>query len=273
MTVIAGGVLWSNALAYRDVSLAPHDRFAELSSIGQWINGPTLMTDYEPYAVRWFLRRGDPEGASELRRRTLPLRSGGLLERGRSADIDAFDPSTIQVYRTLVLRRSPLAGRPPASYALAWQGRYYEVWQRTSTRVLEHAQNPTCADVLRLAGEGRRLAAAPLPTPIVARAGAFSVDNGGRYSAWVGGSFPSRVELFIDGRRVASARAEQGYDAPLVPLADVTLAPGRHTYAVQPAADPIVLAPARPRPRLLVVDPADARDLCGRTLEWVEALG
>jgi hypothetical protein len=126
--------------------------------------------------------------------------------------------------------------------------------------------------VLRLAGGAGRLAAAPAQAPIVARAGTFAVDRGGRYGAWLRGSFPGRVELFIDGRRIAGTRAEQGHDAPLVPLADVTLAPGRHRFSVRPNAT-LVLAPARPRPAIVTVAPARARRLCARPLEWVEALG
>jgi hypothetical protein len=271
---IAGGVIWSNALAYRDVSLAPHDRFEELRSIGDRIAGagPTLMTEYEPYGVRWFLRRGDPEGASELRRRRVALRGGALLERSRSADIGAFGLADIEVYRTLVLRRSPLAARPPSSFALVWSGRYYEVWQRTSARVLEHVPRPTCGDVLRLAGRARRLAAAPAAPPVVATGGAFSLARGGRYGAWLEGSFPGRVELSIDGARVATARREQSHDAALVPLADVTLAPGPHTFTVSPPARALVLAPAQPRPAVVTVPARDAKELCGRPLEWAEAL-
>jgi hypothetical protein len=81
------------------------------------------------------------------------------------------------------------------------------------------------------------------------------------------------VELFIDGRRVASTRAEQGYDAPLVPLADVTLTPGPHRFAVRPAGGTLLLASPQRRTPLIDVDPAAARELCGRSLEWVEALG
>ena len=89
---ITGGVLWSNALAYEDVTLAPHDRLAELEDIGQRFagQGPALMTDYEPYGVRHFLRRLDPEGASELRRRLVPLRNGRPLQKLQVADIDEF---------------------------------------------------------------------------------------------------------------------------------------------------------------------------------------
>src|SRR5205807_3811754 len=125
-------------------------------------DGPTLMTDYQAYGARHFLRRGDPEGASELRRRFDYLTNGKLLDKGQSADIDRFRLDGVLVYRTLVLRRGPAESRPPSVYTLAWSGRYYEVWQRPvhPQTIVEHlglgdanqaAAVPRCADVLRLA--------------------------------------------------------------------------------------------------------------------------
>jgi hypothetical protein len=173
---LAGGVLWSNVLAYGGVNLGPRGRLAELEHIGHGIagQGPTLMTDYEPYGVRHLLRSGDPEGASELRRRQIPLRNGELLEKGESADVDQFDTNALLVYRTLVLRRSPVGSRPPAPYHLVSTGNWYDVWQRdpdTSPRVIRHLSlgddvnsggTPRCGDVLSLAaqaGSSGRLAA------------------------------------------------------------------------------------------------------------------
>jgi hypothetical protein len=132
LAVVAGGVLWSNALAYRGVSLAPRDRLTELEVIGHAIagQGPTLMTEYEPYGVRHFLRDADAEGASELRRRRVPLLSGRVLQKGEMADTDQLRLPALMTYRTLVLRSSPTQSRPPSPYQLAWRGRYYEVWQR-----------------------------------------------------------------------------------------------------------------------------------------------
>ncbi len=132
LAALAGGILWSNALAYRDVNLAPRDQLVELQTIGERIagQGPALMTEYQPYGVRHFLRRADPEGASELRRRRVPLVGGGTLRKGEAADTDALDPGGLLAYRTLVLRRSPAQSRPPAPYRLTWRGEHYEVWQR-----------------------------------------------------------------------------------------------------------------------------------------------
>jgi hypothetical protein len=132
LAAIAGGVFASNALAYRDARLAPRAQLVELEQIGRGFagEGPALMTEYQPYGVRHFLRHLDAEGASELRRRPVPLRNGRVLGKGEVAEIDAFAPKAVLVYRTLVLRRSPGASRPPAAYRLVWSGRFYDVWQR-----------------------------------------------------------------------------------------------------------------------------------------------
>src|SRR5439155_11987060 len=126
-------ILWTSALAYRDVNLAPRDQLAELERIGDLIagQGPTLMTEYQPYGVRHFLRDADPEGASELRRRPVRLRGGNTLAKGTTADTDRFRLGALTTYRTLVLRRSPAQSRPPSPFRLVWRGDYYEVWQRS----------------------------------------------------------------------------------------------------------------------------------------------
>jgi hypothetical protein len=176
---IAFGVLWSNALAYHDVNLAPRDRLGELQTIGERIagEGPTLMTDYEPFGARHFLRDADPEGASEFRRRSVLLRNDKELEKLAVADIDEFQLPSVLVYRTLVLRRSGVASRPPSPYRLVERHRYYEVWQRPARipRILEHVPlgdrvhpvaTPSCRRVLRIAtraGPGARIAAVVRP--------------------------------------------------------------------------------------------------------------
>ena len=141
--VIAGGVLWSNALAYREVWLAPRSQLQELETIGTKFSGqgPALMTEYSPFGVRHFLRSMDPEGASELRRRLDLLRDGGEVPKGGYADIDRFQLDGLLVYRTLVLIHSPSSSRPPSNYQLVWSGKYYDVWQRpvaATARILEH---------------------------------------------------------------------------------------------------------------------------------------
>jgi len=165
LVAIVGGVLWSNALQYRDVDLAPRGQLAELERIGQRIDGqgPTLMTEYQPYGARHFLRDADPEAASELRRREVALADGETLPHGEYADTDRFELPALLAYRTLVLRRAPGQSRPPSPYELIWREDYYEVWQRPEVParpVVEHlglgdatnpVSRPSCADVRGLA--------------------------------------------------------------------------------------------------------------------------
>jgi hypothetical protein len=176
--LLTAGVLWSNLLGYGGVKLGPRQQLGELETIGERFAGvgPTLMTEYQPYGVRHFLRNMAPEGASELRRRTVALSDDTMLEKGEQADIDRFSQAAIFAYRTLVLRRAPSASRPPAAYQLAWRGDYYDVWirQPSAQAPLEHLALgdevdpggvPSCPDVIRLGAEaataGGHLVAAP----------------------------------------------------------------------------------------------------------------
>ena len=84
MAAIAAGVLWSNSLAYHEVTLAPCDQLAELERIGEEFagQGPTLLTEYQPYGVRHFLREADPEAVSELRVRPIRRLDGAGVKSG-----------------------------------------------------------------------------------------------------------------------------------------------------------------------------------------------
>jgi hypothetical protein len=166
--VITSAVLLSNAFAYHEVNLAPRDRFRELEKIGHRVagQGPLLYTEFEQYA-KHFLRAADPEGASDIRRRYMPLRDGTFAPIGAPTDTDQFTLRYLLYYRTLVLRRSPSLSRPPSPYALTFAGKHYEVWQRArepNTKVLEHlplgddlqpSARPHCGEVRRLANVAR----------------------------------------------------------------------------------------------------------------------
>jgi hypothetical protein len=206
LLVLGGGVLWSNVLAYHDVTLAPRPRLAELAHIGGLVagKGPTFINEFEAYAARHFLRRGAPVEPAQLRPVSVPLRDGVLLTKSAWADLDSFPLSTLEPYRTIVTRRSPAESRPPSIYRLVQQGRYYQVWQRATqpqTSLLEHiplgesnllpycgnAQNaparelcstdpvavPPCRQLAHLAhqalGEHAQLLAYQRPQPIVLR--------------------------------------------------------------------------------------------------------
>ena len=328
-TCIVAGVAWSDVLAYRSANLAPASNLAELERIGRRLDGrgPALMTDFEPYGVRHFLRQADAEGASELRVRIIPLRAGGYLPTGGYADIDDLALDGVLEHPALVVRRSPAASRPPAGYARTWAGEAYEVWERDpgaapivadlplgDTR--RPGARPSCADVERLARrpDARRLVA-PLrgvpvtaTPPVTARpsgwgsAGgtaltlgvsgraqlAMSVPRAGRYAVWAQGSFPGRLAVSVAGRPVGAVRHRLQQVVQHVRLGTVRLAAGRHAVTVgydrggwRPGSQGspaqlggIVLTPESGRsPGLVSVAPAQWRRLCGRTLDWIAALG
>ncbi len=266
--VIAGGVIWSNALGYRDVSLAPYEQFTELEEIGDEIagEGPALMTEYSPFGARHFLREAEPESVSELRLRTIPLRSGRPVDKGLSADTDDLDPAALGVYRTLVLRRSPAQSRPPSPYELVWSGRFYQAWQRPEGSAalperlpLGSRYNPVsvprCADVRALAASGSDLVAATGVSSVVVSladtdypeswsvpgsefaprptgSGSFTVDirlnRPDEYEFWLGESIRPRAELFVDGEAIGTVRHELNNFGQYTALGTTALDPGIH---------------------------------------------
>lgn len=303
--LVALGVAWSNALAYRDVSLAPRDRLAELETIGDRIGGegPTLSTEYEPYGARHFLREGDPEGVSELRRRTIALAGGGTVPKGESADTDELAGDSLLVYNALVLRRSPVRSRPPALYERTWRGRYYELWQRPQAPVRverlplgsgrDPGATPACSDVMglaRSAAPSQELLAARALNPLPARLSASGeatadVPRQGSYSAWVLGSIRGEATLYADGEEVGRARHELNHEGGFVELGNLQLPVGQARLRLepgggdvhpgsgghQPPLDLLVLAPNEPeRAGIVRVPPHSAKDLCGRRWDWIE---
>jgi hypothetical protein len=317
--LLGAGVLWSNVLAYHDVGLAPRGQLAELERIGSRFagDGPALMTEYQPYGVRHFLRRLDPEGAAELRVRPVFLRNGSTLGKSGYADLDQFQLASILDYRTLVLRRSPAESRPPSVYRLVWRGSTYEVWQRpvNAPKITMHlplgdtvqpGAVPRCADVrgLASAAPNSRLVAltrAPValgafpdatggylyPNRKTVAEGQVTVPAAGDYAVWIGGSFRAGLEVDVDRRRVGSARHVLNNTGGYVGFGLTRLSAGTHRLTLRYsgadahpgsagnpfAIGPFLLARDDENGRLISVPAAQARSLCGRRLDWVEALG
>ena len=271
---IAAGVVWSNVLAYHDANLAPRPQFAELAQIGERIaaQGPTLMTEYQPYGARHFLREAAPEAAAELREREDPLISGELLGKGESADIDQIQLPAVLVYRTLVLQRSPVGSRPPSPYRLTFADRFWEVWQRPAHLVhtvvwhlplgdtTHPGAVPDCATVTRLARQRRvdELLAEPVENPLVVSLARSShpamwsaqgetlapsgngtarltvtVRRAGRYTVWLGGSTRGPLSIFLGGRLLGTAFQEIQESAQYIPFGALTLQAGTHTVMLR----------------------------------------
>ena len=307
-TLVTGGVLWSNALQYHDVWLAPRAQLAELEGIGERFagQGPALMTEFNPYGVRHLLRKVDAEGASELRIRPIPLRNGQLLAKAATANIDEFDQGALRVYRTLVLRRSPAESRPPSDYRLVSSGRWYDVWQRdgAASQVLEHLPLGDGATTRRRAGllrgrsagpccgtgrpAGRGRAARDGRRAHERRAEDVTVDVplGGGYGIWMDGSIRNRLKTAVDGVPLSDVRHHLDYPGQYTLLGMAELAAGEHVVELQHSAGgllpgsgveesprgPLVLSLGTPDAPVTIVPVADARRLCGKRFDWIEAL-
>jgi hypothetical protein len=305
LALILAGVLWSNAFAYHDVSLAPYAQLRELERIGEEYagDGPALMTEYQPYGVRHFLRDLDAEGASELRFRQVTLVDGSTLEKGEWADTDRISLDALLTYRTLVLRRSPAQSRPPSVYSLVRAGDYYDVWQRplgAARPIAEHlplgdfddpGAVPSCGEVRRLAelaGPGGTIAAVPrgpnAVSPLLRR---VRVPRAGSYDVYALGGVRNRVTALIDGDEVGSVAMQLNPARQFVHFGRARLSAGGHrvqlleggpslapgTGGPPPPLGPLVLSPAdAASPRIVQVPAARAEQLCGQRLDWLEAL-
>jgi len=328
---VAAGVIWSNVLAYGGLSLAPYHQLRELEAIGKEFagQGPTLMTEYQPYGVRHFLRAADAEGASELRDRSIPLRGGGEAEKGEWVDTDQILLPGLLTYRTLVLRRNPGQSRPPSVYRLVRPGDYYDVWQRSASggRIVSRlplgdlyqpAAVPSCGQVAgpaAAAGHGGTVVAAPRGANVVATLseGAYPaawtptgvgspdlVPEGpgsvriqlhlpasGVYDLYVQGSIRNPLSLSVDGAEVGTAGYQINENQQFLDLGRVRLAAGSHAVELtldgrsaapgsggQPEPiGPLVASPVSAAGRPLQRLPADqATALCGRRLDWIEAI-
>ena len=325
---LALGVLWSNALAYHDVALAPRDRLNELPTVGERIagRGPTLVPEFEEFG-KHFLRAGDADRAG----RPLAGRPPCRRRACRSASPSTSTCSALRYvgrFRTLVA--APLAAREPAADRLrARLARplVRDLGASRSAALLAHlplgrglspASVPRCRAVRSLAvlarararpARGRAAPPAPMvlpaaprgrpagpPTPPSRSPSARAVRSAER-DARRPAAGPLRglarrllrARLLRADRRPARGRgllrAERA--GPVRAGGGVRLARGRHAVRLdRPGGDlhpgnggesrilgPIVLAGPEDVSRPVVtVAPARWRSLCGRRLDWVEAV-
>jgi hypothetical protein len=273
--VIAGGVLAGNALLYHNVTLAPYERLRNLEFIGERFanEGPTLTPDFEEYA-EYYLR--DDNENSVVNGPTLGLRPdvnratepGGIF----AYDLNEFTLSWVESFRTIVMRRNPLASRPPSNYRLVYLSPYYEVWQRQqpATTVLAHVAGTdtagrrnaaVCSEVAAQAGRAgpaAQIAYMPAPTGYVqvdgsntTLSGSFAAAGGtilptgagravreqpipvaGRYDFFLSGSFGRPVNVSIDGRHVGTAAYQVSYPGQWFLIGSRWLSHAVHVIAI-----------------------------------------
>jgi hypothetical protein len=331
LAALAAGVLWSNAMQYHADLVAPSARLMELEKIGSKFSGqgPALLTDFEPYAARHFLRGLDGETTSGLRVHPNYLRNGSEASNGTSPDVDEIRLNQLLFYRTLIIRRTGTASRPPSAYSLVWSGRYYDVWRRTSGGIISHlslgsrlqpAGVPDCKKVMHLAGlasaahgvlatvfrpevtviKPNGQTGAPKhfgpygePVGLVYATNAykltlpFNAPSDGTYGVWVGGSFSSTLTAKLDGHQVGQQRNQTEWPANFLYFGSARLARGTHTLVIKHSGPdwgpgsaakqsfglgPFVIAQGTEDRNVTYIQPKAARSLCGRSLDWVEAL-
>jgi hypothetical protein len=252
--LITAGVLAGNALTYHDVTLAPYARLHELAYIGERFarQGPTLTPDFEEYA-EYYLR--DDNQTSMVNGPTLGLRPdvnraaqpGGIF----AYDLNEFSLSWVESFRTIVMRRNPVASRPPSNYRLVYLSSYYEVWQREQPAKSVYVHVPladapgnrsprVCAEILasaRKVGPTARVAYMQTPSRYVQLDGSNTVLSGalqdsggtilatgagravreqpipaaGRYDFFLSGSFGRPVDVLVDGKHVGTAAYQVSY--------------------------------------------------------------
>lgn len=268
--LLTAGVVWSYALAYHGVWLAPAEQLREMQAIGrdESLGRPALMLEYSPYGVRHFLRGLDAEGAGELRRRTIPTVEGGTVEKAEYADIDRISQQALADFPTLVLRRSPIASRPPSTYRLARSETFYDVWERdpAARAIVSHtpfgaatdpAEVPECSvitDIAATAEPGDQLAyverspliTVPLgsdgtitPTSALDLERDFRTGRAGRYDLALGGSFAGAVTVRIDGEEVWTGRHHLNWTGNTTPAGSVELSPGQHRVTIEYDSSPL----------------------------------
>jgi len=182
--------------------------------------------------------------------------------------LELVRPGLLDPYRLIVTRRDPGAMPPPGEYALAWRGRYYEVFSRSADAPREVAPGwaglalrpAPCARVKQLVRRAARIHAEALATLLpaivrvpLARAGhpsgwgrvrsgwamqhpgtlgaRFTLPGAGRWELWLQGQLMAPIDVAVDGRRVASIAGQLSGNSLVpgtLPPLPLSLAAGPH---------------------------------------------
>ena len=114
----------------------------------------------------------------------------------------------------------------------------------------------------------------------------LDIPRGGRYTVWLGGSLRKRVTVFIDGREAGSAVGTLDPSSGYFALGEVDLTRAHHRIELryggpelrpgsggEPfAMGPLTLSTTNADLPIRYVDPAQAHSLCGKNLDWIEAV-
>ena len=120
-----------------------------------------------------------------------------------------------------------------------------------------------------------------------------TIQAAGRYTAWLGGDWFGDATVAADGHGFGSKRGDLNWPDNYTDLGSTQLSAGEHVitfsnatggwrpgsapapadgpYAAYPIG-PLVLSPADDRQRVETIPPSKAASLCGRSLDWIEAV-
>jgi hypothetical protein len=131
--VIAGGVLYGNAIVYHDTTLAPAARYHDLAAIGKRYagQGPTLFPGFDEYA-EYFLREEDGSSSVNPAKAEYSIRPG-VQEPGGvgfAFNLNQFQLPFLQRFKLIVEPRNPVGVRAPSNWDLVQQTKYFNVWRR-----------------------------------------------------------------------------------------------------------------------------------------------
>jgi hypothetical protein len=153
-----------------------------------------------------------------------------------------------------------------------------------------------CSKIMQLAATKGAVALAtatrpqsfPLGYPPVSgeRTALVTLPQGGVYTAWIGGDWFGKASISVDGKPVGSMREELDWPGNFTDLGSIPLSAGRHLVAISYktgglhpgsggtpyAFGPVFLTRQNARDPVQIVPVSAARSLCGKRLDWVEAL-
>ncbi len=246
--MFVAGVLVSDALQYHSTNLAPTARYEELAHVGARFagQGPALVTDFDEYAL-YQLRALDIGGPNfAYPPPALAASAGGY---GKPVRLSRIAPAALRAYPLIVTRRDPSAQSPPAPYALAWQGVYYQVWRRApaigphaGATVTTHTiplRTPPLVSV-RLSHTQR-----PRDWPLVHRrivmggpgtlTASFVIPRAGVWEMWLKGDLMRAVTVSVEAHTLGTLAGQLDGNTlvvnTLTPLR-ARLSAGRHTLTV-----------------------------------------
>ena len=228
---LAVGILYTDAIAYREVRLAPIDRLEAMQDVAHASRGHGLVlhSENEEWA-KYVYRNERVNSPAEIWFGPHPweLRHG-FAQLGQHYDFDELKLAYLNAFPAIVKRRAPDASRPPASFHLVYQNRYYELWLRDTrskewlhdarTGVVHHLPiqglmtsqvRVSCNTIVRFARQakqGQMLVAAHRPANVVLQPTQVPHSSGWVESPTLAGTIvpvtPGRAaaKLFVPGGR------------------------------------------------------------------------